>query len=107
MECVPSNLSYEEVQSDLQAITHVCRVHDLRLWAISSDQSSVTCHLVLNRSSSGLSSNHEVVLREANKVLKVKHGIAIVTIQVEEFKEGMSDCTDCQPLSATTTLNSN
>lgn len=102
MECVPSNISYVEVLADLDSIPEVHRVHDLRLWSISSEQSSATCHLVIRNKIEAAASNpfpnHEAVLRAANKVLKLKYNISIVTIQVEEFKEGMSNCSDCKPL---------
>ena len=102
MESVPSNLSYADVLLDLKAIPEVSLVHDLRIWSISSDQSSATCHLVLRKREASnvmaASSNHEAVLHAANKVLKVKYDISIVTVQVEEFKDGMSDCDDCKPL---------
>ena len=102
MECVPANVSYVEVQSDLEAIPDVIHVHDLRVWSISSDLSSATCHLVLRRNEDPghhpASAGHEAVLKAANKVLKVKFGISHVTIQVEEYKDGMSDCNDCKPL---------
>lgn len=84
MEGTPLDIIPEAVKEDLQKIIHVKEVHDLHIWSLSSQQINLSVHLV--------STNLEVSLKEAHKLLKEKYQIHHATIQMEPL-----DGFDCQP----------
>ena len=96
MEGCPRSVSYDDVMSDLMNLLDVVLVHDLRIWSLTTDKNAVSVHLAVNAAESG---NSEKILQAATKLLKDKHDIHVVTVQVEMYKpQVMSSCASCQPL---------
>ena len=96
MEGCPRSVSYDDVMSDLMNLLDVVLVHDLRIWSLTTDKNAVSVHLAVNAAESG---NSEKILQAATKLLKDKHDIHVVTVQVELYKpQVMSSCASCQPL---------
>ena len=96
MEGCPRSVSFDDVMSDLMNLLDVVLVHDLRIWSLTTDKNAVSVHLAVNAAESGSS---ERVLQAATKLLKDKHDIQVVTVQVELYKpQVMNSCENCQPL---------
>ena len=66
----------EGMTTKLLAIKGVKEVHDLHVWALSSNKFSMTCHLV--------SDNPQKSLKAATKLIREVYGIDHTTIQVED-----------------------
>ena len=97
MEGCPKSVSFDDVMSDLMNLLDVVLVHDLRIWSLTTDKNAVSVHLAVNASAE--SGNSEKVLQAATKLLKDKHDIHVVTVQVELYKpQVMNTCESCQPL---------
>jgi len=94
MEGCPKSVSFDDVMSDLMNLLDVVLVHDLRIWSLTTDKNAVSVHLAVNPTG-----NSEKVLQAATKLLKDKHDIHVVTVQVELYKpQVMNTCESCQPL---------
>lgn len=74
---VPEGMSADAVAGDLAAIDGVQDVHDLHLWTLTSGMHVATAHLVADEARS------HAVLDQARDVLRVRHGVAHATLQVE------------------------
>ena len=85
LEGVPDHISWEEVNTALLGIEDVIDVHDLHIWAISSEQSSLSCHLVVAQSENRHKKETTTsdIIKKANRVLR-KFDIHHTTVQVEE-----------------------
>ncbi|MFS1515930.1 cation diffusion facilitator family transporter [Bacillus sp. SCS-151] len=84
MEGSPPGIDVGDIKEQLLSISHVIDVHDLHVWAISSDFLSLSCHIKI-----GDCDNYERVLNEATKLLKDKYHINHTTIQIDHLN---SDC---------------
>lgn len=78
MEAVPDGFQLEDIRSSIAAIEGVEDVHELHLWAISSEHYSLSAHLLLREDIQP----HCVILA-ANQVLQQKYNIYHSTVQVE------------------------
>ncbi|WP_414693735.1 cation diffusion facilitator family transporter [Paenibacillus sp.] len=78
MEGAPSHIHVAEVRVRLGSIPNVIEVHDLHIWAISSDIPSLSCHIVVNDMQSGT-----MVMKEAKKILEDQFKIKHTTIQID------------------------
>jgi cobalt-zinc-cadmium efflux system protein len=47
LKAVPPQINLENVRSYLCALPNVKEVHDLHIWAISTTDTALTCHLVM------------------------------------------------------------
>jgi len=92
MEGIPKGIDFLEVQKTLFNIPGVIKVHNLRVWSLSLDKIALSAHLAI-----GKNQDPKYVLRKASKLIKEKFNIFDLTIQVEEYKEEMQDCTQCNP----------
>ena len=95
--------------SDLMNLPDVVLAHDLRIWSLTTDKNAVSVHLAVSNANANASeetgagggggANAERVLQSATKLLKDKHDIHVVTVQVELYKpQVMNTCESCQPL---------
>ncbi|MEO3875761.1 cation diffusion facilitator family transporter [Nonomuraea sp. B12E4] len=75
---VPEGMDASAVAADLAAIDGVRDVHDLHLWTLTSGMNVATAHLV-----TGDQSDHHAVLDQARELLRLRHGVAHATLQVE------------------------
>ena len=78
MESVPGKFDLEEIRADLRQIEGGIDVHDMHLWAISTDHYSLTAHMFIRDDIQPF-----CVTLAANEMLKSKYGIAHSTIQME------------------------
>ncbi|MDX8361998.1 cation diffusion facilitator family transporter [Cytobacillus sp. IB215316] len=84
MEGSPPGIDVGDIKEQLLSISHVIDVHDLHVWAISSDFLSLSCHIKI-----GDCDYYERVLNEATKLLKDKYHINHTTIQIDHLN---SEC---------------
>ena len=109
MEGCPRSVRFDDVMSDLMNLPDVVLAHDLRIWSLTTDKNAVSVHLAVSNGNANASeetgggggggANAERVLQSATKLLKDKHDIHVVTVQVELYKpQVMNTCESCQPL---------
>lgn len=78
MEGTPTYINVAEVRVALSSIQNTIEVHDLHIWAISSDIPSLSCHIVVNDVQNSL-----MVMKEAKKILTDQFNIKHTTIQID------------------------
>jgi len=80
MEAVPKGLNMAALVTDMQAVPGVQAVHDLHVWSISSNMSSLSCHVIIVDQKASESSS---ILCALEALLKDKYHIEHCTIQFE------------------------
>jgi cobalt-zinc-cadmium efflux system protein len=80
MEGTPGDMDMAAVTSEITATTHVTGVHDLHVWALSSDAMALSTHVVVDDVSLG---DAEHIVRDLEQRLCDRFGIGHTTIQVE------------------------
>uniref|UniRef100_A0AC35TUM3 Zinc transporter 2 n=1 Tax=Rhabditophanes sp. KR3021 TaxID=114890 RepID=A0AC35TUM3_9BILA len=90
MQATPSHINVSKLQEDLLHITGVDSVHDLRLYNLSSTHTIATVHIVPSETSSPSS-----VQKEAFNILRQKHGLFDITIQIDEKERVLKECELC------------
>ncbi|ANB62275.1 cation diffusion facilitator family transporter [Anoxybacteroides amylolyticum] len=78
MDSAPSQFDLDRIRADIQNIEGVEDVHDMHVWAISSDHYSITAHVFINEKIQPF-----CVILAINEMLEKKYGIKHATIQVE------------------------
>lgn len=78
MESVPREYDLDDIRRSIAAIPGVLDVHEMHLWAISSDQISLTAHVFI-----GSGTQPFCVTLLINEMLDSKFGIRHATVQVE------------------------
>lgn len=91
MEGIPRGIDFLEVQRVVFAIHGVVKVHNLRIWSLSMDKIALSAHLAIAPQEDAMS-----ILRQASKEIRSKFDIFELTLQVEEYKEDMQACSQCQ-----------
>ncbi|MFN3386719.1 MAG: cation diffusion facilitator family transporter [Candidatus Thermochlorobacter sp.] len=81
LESVPKDLNIQELEQALRQMTHVCDLHDLHVWSITSGVNALSCHVVVDEYDCS-----EQLILCINKMLKERFGIEHVTIQLETHK---------------------
>ncbi|MFP3126606.1 cation diffusion facilitator family transporter [Ectobacillus funiculus] len=79
MEGKPHNVNLEAIRNSLATIPSVRNVHDLHVWAVTSDFPTLTCHITVEQGT-----NTQRVLGEATKRIREQFHIKHVTIQIED-----------------------
>lgn len=90
MEGVPAHLEINEVTQALAAMPRVQEIHSVHIWALSSQVSALSAHVVLK----DMQAWHEV-LTELREMLHRRFDIDHVTLQpetVDALSEGAVDC---------------
>jgi cobalt-zinc-cadmium efflux system protein len=84
LEAVPSAVQFDEVLAALRQVPRVRDVHDLHIWALSSNEIALSCHVCLDEADyrDGMS-----FIKSINDLLSSQFGIGHATIQLEQ-----SDC---------------
>jgi len=80
MEGTPTEVNLAAVTAEISATKLVTGVHDLHVWALSSDEMALSCHIVIGDTSLG---DAEHVVRELEGKLCDRFAIGHTTIQVE------------------------
>ncbi|QHS21538.1 cation transporter [Virgibacillus sp. MSP4-1] len=78
MEGKPSHIEMDVVEETLCNISGVKEVHDLHVWAITSDFPTLTCHLIVKDDV-----NRDSILEKASNLLHDKFELHHTTIQIE------------------------
>ena len=82
MEAVPQELDTDNIIEAIKSIPDVIDVHEFHLWGITTDQYSLSAHVVLDSRSS---IDAFEVINEIEDLLKEKYGISHTTIQIEHL----------------------
>jgi cobalt-zinc-cadmium efflux system protein len=83
LEGVPEGIDVVAIETALRAVPGVRDVHDLHVWALSSEMPSLSVHLVLKETQDA-----ETVRKTAAELLEERFSIDHVTLQTER--------TDCR-----------
>lgn len=78
MESVPAKFSLDDIRADIANVEGVEDVHEMHLWAISTDHYSLTAHVFINEHIQPF-----CIILAINETLKSKYGITHSTIQME------------------------
>ena len=78
LDAVPETIDAEAVRAHLLALPGVAGLHDLHIWAMSTTETALTCHLVMPGGHPG-----DAVLSSIAHELQHRFGIAHTTIQIE------------------------
>jgi cobalt-zinc-cadmium efflux system protein len=78
MQAVPKDIRLEEVRQTIEAVAGVSKVHDLHIWAVTSDIYTLSAHAVVENGGDF----HEV-LNGIEDVLRERYKIEHTTIQLE------------------------
>ncbi|MBA2652276.1 MAG: cation transporter [Tatlockia sp.] len=90
IDAVPRGISWNEVINSLQAEPGVQEVHDLHIWAISTQENALSVHLYMPEAPLSDKARQKLI-----KLLREKHKIHHTTIQVEQ---DLTFCEDaCTP----------
>jgi cobalt-zinc-cadmium efflux system protein len=81
---VPSTIDPREVAKYLTSLAGVTAIHDLHVWAMSTTETALTCHLVIPDGHPG-----DEFLQELCHELHDKFGIAHPTLQIELANAGV------------------
>jgi cobalt-zinc-cadmium efflux system protein len=88
LDAVPGNIDIDAVRSYLENLTGVSGIHDLHIWALSTNVVALTVHIQTS-GPTDLSFINNVQIQ-----LKERFGIEHTTIQIEFGDQG-SECNDC------------
>jgi cobalt-zinc-cadmium efflux system protein len=78
MQAVPKGIRLEEVQQALEGVEGVSKVHDLHVWAVTSDIYTLSAHAVVENGG-----DFHQVLNDIEDTLKERFNIEHTTIQLE------------------------
>ncbi|MFK4049603.1 cation diffusion facilitator family transporter [Acinetobacter venetianus] len=81
LEGVPEEVDIEKLRSDLLSLDGVESIHQLKVWAITSKNIHLTVHLFAPNA------DRNQLHRAATEMLSHEHGIAEVTLQIEDDAE--------------------
>jgi cobalt-zinc-cadmium efflux system protein len=87
LDAVPKDIDINAVSKYLTSLKNVNSIHDLHIWALSTSETALTVHIVID------SSTNENFLNEINDYLNANFGIKHTTIQVELM--GSNPCFPC------------
>jgi cobalt-zinc-cadmium efflux system protein len=82
IDAVPQGMDVPRIKEYLMSYAHVCRIHDLHVWPLSTTEIALTVHIVVNHN---LLDND--FLRELQEHLHVYFGIEHATIQIETSED--------------------
>ena len=88
LDAVPRNIDYKMVEQNLLDIEGVEELHDLHIWALSTNENSLSVHLIAKEN------DNDALLKKVKEMLEEKYNLHHTTIQIEN---GSSDihCHDC------------
>jgi cobalt-zinc-cadmium efflux system protein len=78
MEAKPANIDSGKITELLKSISGVRDIHDLHIWMISSDFTSMTVHLQVDAQA-----DRDLILEQAKQFIYKEYGIKHVTVQIE------------------------
>jgi cobalt-zinc-cadmium efflux system protein len=78
LDAVPPGIDPDEVRAFLASLPGVAAVHHLHIWAMSTTETALTCHLVMPGGHPG-----DAFLAETSETLRRRFGIPHATLQIE------------------------
>jgi cobalt-zinc-cadmium efflux system protein len=81
MESVPGKFDLDEVREAIAEVEGVEDVHEMHLWAVSTDHYSLTAHVFIDEKIQPF-----CVILAINETLKERYGIEHTTVQIEHAK---------------------
>jgi cobalt-zinc-cadmium efflux system protein len=81
MEAVPRRIDYDRVAKSLKSHPDVIDVHDLHIWALSSTDIALSCHVCLSKEDYP---RGPIIIRELTENLNRDFGIGHATFQPEQ-----------------------
>jgi len=78
LQAVPPGIDPAEVRGSLERLDGVERIHDLHIWAMSTTETALTCHLVMPGGHPG-----DAFIARAAALLHDEFGIEHTTLQIE------------------------
>jgi cobalt-zinc-cadmium efflux system protein len=78
LEGTPRHLNISHIEGDLSGMPGILSVHDLHVWAIASEITAMSCHLILKSTEDA-----GKALAAASLLMREKYGIEHTTIQIE------------------------
>lgn len=78
MDAVPRNIDIKKIQQDLLSFEQIIRFHDLHVWPLSTNETALTVHLVVNETC-----QDDALLYQLQKHIHDHFGITHTTIQME------------------------
>ncbi|GFT75974.1 zinc transporter 3 [Trichonephila clavipes] len=91
MEGSPRGMNFQEVMKLIYTIPGVAKVHNLRIWSLSMDKTALSAHIVVDKGE-----NPIFILKKASNIIRKELGVFDLTLQVEEYRDDMQDCTKCK-----------
>ncbi|XP_039754847.1 zinc transporter 2-like isoform X2 [Pararge aegeria] len=91
MEGSPRDVDFQEVANTFMSLPGVVRIHNLRMWALSLDKTALSAHLAIRSGASP-----QKVLEQATRLVHEKYNFFEMTLQIEEFNDGMEACSQCK-----------
>lgn len=89
LDAVPDNVDAEAVRAYLSSLPGVREVHDFHVWAMSTTETALTAHLVLDGSAS-----RELSLADLGRELHARFGVDHSTVQIDRA-EAREQCMPC------------
>lgn len=83
IDAVPAGADLDRIEADLLAIPGAAVVKDLHVWALNSQTTALTATVFIRPGA-----DHDEVLASAKALLREKHGIRHLTVQVETLPGG-------------------
>lgn len=88
LDGVPSNIKLEDVKSSILQTKGVVELHDLHLWAMSTNENALSAHVITSLQKT------DTLLSNLQKILTEEFNISHVTIQVEHATDNLN-CKKC------------
>lgn len=88
LEGTPKNVDPNEVIKSLSTINGVRNIHDLHIWSISSKQTNLSCHLVVEQITES-----SKILEAAHQIVSSIFGIYHASFQIEPIE--FNNCHNC------------
>jgi cobalt-zinc-cadmium efflux system protein len=86
LERTPNHLKIPQILADLGSVKSAVSVHDLHVWAITSEVPAMSCHIVLKTGEDA-----GATLEVLSRLMQEKYGIEHTTIQIE-FENWKPNC---------------
>lgn len=80
LEAVPENMETGEIRKTILSVENIKEIHEFHLWSLSEWFESLTFHVILKKYDS---INDYKIISEITEILKEKHWIDHITIQIE------------------------
>jgi cobalt-zinc-cadmium efflux system protein len=88
LDGIPSNIKLEDVKSSILQTKGVVELHDLHLWAMSTNENALSAHVITSLQKT------DTLLSNLQKILTEEFNISHVTIQVEHATDNLN-CKKC------------